>query len=533
MPVENNSEFLYHAPCPSCGSSDANSVFSDGHQWCFACNNYEHGDEDMPDKPTKEPKELLSMELPTAWRSRGITAASAQKWGLGVAKLNGKSCRVFPYRDETGALVAQKVRPAKKDDMRFLNGSNKLLFGRHLWGGKGKMLVITEGELDAVSISQLQAHKWPVVSVPTGSKGARKALQENLEWISGYETVVLYFDADTAGREAVTECAPLFKPGQVKIATLDPYKDANEALVAGEGKAIISAIWQAKPWRPDGIVAGLDLKAELLTKSTVLSQAVPWKGLQEKTLGIRPTELWTLCAGSGVGKSAVVREFATHVAGSGHKVGMLMLEETVQRSAMGLVGIQMDQNLLTHADPTQLEGFDTAIDEALKNVVLYDHFGSTSLDNILDRIRYMAMALECKYVFLDHLSILISGMQDGDERRLIDNAMTSLKTLCMETGIGMVLVSHLRRPDKKGHEEGAVTSLSQLRGSHAIAQLSDTVIGLERDQQSTSNPNTTTVRVLKNRWTGMTGIAGHLGYNHGTGRLTEVDAPGDDDDSPF
>jgi twinkle protein len=134
----------------------------------------------------------------------------------------------------------------------------------------------------------------------------------------------------------------------------------------------------------------------------------------------------------------------------------------------------------------------------------------------------LAKALDCKYIFLDHLSIVVSAMEEGgDERKLIDRTMTLLRTLVQETGIGLIIVSHLKRPDGKGHEEGAQTSLNQLRGSHAIAQLSDMVIGLERNQQG-DTPNETVFRVLKNRFSGETGEAGSLFYNTDTGRLTEV-----------
>jgi twinkle protein len=152
---------------------------------------------------------------------------------------------------------------------------------------------------------------------------------------------------------------------------------------------------------------------------------------------------------------------------------------------------------------------------------LYDHFGSTEVENMLNKVRYMSKGLGCKWIFLDHLSILVSGLEGGDERRMIDNAMTMLRTLVEETGIGLILVSHLKRPSgDTGHEEGAATSLSQLRGSHAIAQLSDIVIGLERNQQG-EEPNVTTVRILKNRHTGDTGTCGKIFYDHNTGRLSE------------
>jgi twinkle protein len=204
---------------------------------------------------------------------------------------------------------------------------------------------------------------------------------------------------------------------------------------------------------------------------------------------------------------------------------MMMFEETVRRTMLGLMGITLNKNLALLNQPEKEEGFASAFENTNQGgrLVLYDHFGSTGFDNVLDRIRYMASGCGCEYVVLDHLSILVSGMADGDERRLIDNAMTALKTVSMECNIGLILVSHLRRPSgDKGHEEGASTSLSQLRGSHAIAQLSDIVIGLERDQQDASLADITTLRVLKNRWTGETGLAGWLHYNRETGRLREL-----------
>lgn len=156
-------------------------------------------------------------------------------------------------------------------------------------------------------------------------------------------------------------------------------------------------------------------------------------------------------------------------------------------------------------------------------VYLYDHFGSSDSENLLTRIRYLAVGCLCTHVILDHLSIVVSGLEGGDERRIIDNTMTKLRTLAEELQICIILVSHLKRPSgDKGHEDGAITSMAQLRGSAAIGQLSDIVLGLERNQQDKDNPNLTTVRVLKNRWTGETGIACHLLYSKETGRMTET-----------
>ena len=108
---------------------------------------------------------------------------------------------------------------------------------------------------------------------------------------------------------------------------------------------------------------------------------------------------------------------------------------------------------------------------------------------------------------------------------MIDSTMTKLRSLVEETDIHLVLLSHLKRPDGRSHEEGGTTSLSQLRGSHAIAQLSDAVIGCERNQQDESDANYLNLRVLKNRYTGDCGIASRLEYSLDTGRLFEFMPP--------
>ena len=153
---------------------------------------------------------------------------------------------------------------------------------------------------------------------------------------------------------------------------------------------------------------------------------------------------------------------------------------------------------------------------------MFDGFGSFDPDIIYNRIEYLVAGLDTKVVFLDHLSILMSGL-DGDERRMIDTTMTRLRSLVERTGITLFLVSHLRKwTYRPGHEEGARVSLGQLRGSASIAQLSDTVIALERDQQSGSEHSDTVVRVLKNRYSGETGVARRLRYDLSTCKFIET-----------
>ena len=487
----------------------------------------------------------------TALGKRKITEETCRKWGYKVGEFSGQTVQIADYWNPEGTeIVAQKVRFPNKDFT--ITGKMKMagLYGQHLWRDKGRMIVITEGEVDALTVSQLQDNKWPVVSIPNGAQGAKKSLQKHLEWLLGFDEIILFFDNDEEGRKAVEECAPLFPPGRCKVARMAEFKDASEAHMAGQPKLVIDAIWGAKVYRPDGVINGSEMWEALTTDDEVLdSSEYPWDGMNKMTHGLRCGELVTVTAGSGVGKSAVVREIAHFLIRNGDTVGMLMLEESTKRTAKGLMGIAMNRPI--HLDLTPWNELAPEEKQARKEayeatvgsgrLYLYDHFGSTEVENLLNRVRYLAKGCGCKYIILDHLSIVVSGLDDGDERKAIDVAMTKLRTLVQETGICLIMVSHLKRPSgDRGHEQGAETSLSQLRGSHSIAQLSDMVIGLERNQQDEKTKDITTVRILKNRFSGETGIATHLLYDKETGRISECRpefAMGSDDeddgDNPF
>lgn len=518
---EQDSNFLRHEPCESCGSSDAKAVYDDGHTYCFACLKHEHGDGSTPKQEDRQVERSDGFVSGTAQAlsKRGLSKETCNLWGYEVGTYKGDPVQIANYRDDTGEIVFQKVRFANKDFLGIGNMAKAGLYGKHLWKDGGKMVTVVEGEVDALSLSQAQANKWAVVSVPNGAQGASKAIRRNIDWLEKFETVVFMFDNDKAGQEAARECASLISPKKAKIASL-PLKDANDMLVAGRSAEMLSAMWNAKSFRPDGIVAMSDLWERVSQPKEVTSFQYPFTGLNEKLLGIRKGEIVTITAGSGIGKSQICREIAHHLIQQGMRIGYIALEESVERTTLGLVGISA--NKLLHLTGTDITQYQNEFDAISPYVDLYDHWGSTDSDNLMNRIRFMVRGSECDFIVLDHISIVVSGIEDGDERRLIDNTMTRLRALVEELKCGMVLVSHLKRPPQgKGHEEGAQTSLAQLRGSAAIGQLSDIVIGAERDQQG-EHPDVTTLRVLKNRFTGETGVATRLEYQRETGRLREV-----------
>lgn len=455
--------------------------------------------------------------------SRKLNDATCEKWRYGYGEYNGQKVQVAQYCDDAGRPVAQKLRFRDKSFMVLGDLSQAGLFGQHLWRDGGKMVVVTEGEIDALSVSQLQDNKWPVVSVPNGAAGAKRAVEKSIEWLDKFDRVVFMLDMDGPGQAATVECAAAVTPGKGYIASL-PLKDANDMLVAGRGREVIDAVWGAKLYRPDCLVSGDDVWRRLVESDDAASIMLPHSGLQTATHGVREGEVFTVVAGTGTGKSTFCRELAYEFCVNGNqRIGYVALEESVSRSAKGLLSIAVNRPLhLLGRDELDKDDVRAAFQRIKDRVVYYDHFGSLEDANLLSRLKYLFKGEGCSTIFLDHLSIIVSGMDEiKDERRTIDRLMTNLVSLAQQTRGRIVVVSHLSRRDGKPHEEGRATTLSDLRGSAGIGQLSHTIVAIERNQQDEENKHVSLARVLKCRHTGFTGQAGYLRYSPETGRLVE------------
>jgi len=519
------SEFIRHEACSHCGSSDANALYANGNHYCFSCQTFTKGDnnEGVIAVTTPSNTEFLPIEV-TALGKRKLNEKTTKHWQYGLSTYKGTKVQVANMYDRSGTLKAQKIRFPNKDFMVIGDIKSIGLYGENHCRDKGKMITIVEGELDALSLSQCFDNKWPVVSVPQGVQSAKKAVAKSLEWLCNYDSIIIMFDNDEHGEAAALEVANMLPPSKAKIAKL-PLKDASDMVQAGRQAELVDAVWSAKTFRPDGIIAGTDVWELVSTNDDKDSVPYPYAGLQEKTGGCRKGEVVTITAGSGIGKSQLTREFAHSFVKQGETVGYIALEENVKRTALGLMSLELNKPLHLRQHDVPEEELKHAFDATVGSgrVYMYDHWGSTDSDNLLSKIRYLVRGCDCSVIILDHISIVVSGLEGGDERRLIDNTMTRLRALVEELNCGLILVSHLKRPSgDKGHEDGAQTSLAQLRGSAAIGQLSDIVIGLERNQQDKENSNISDVRVLKNRWSGDTGIACHLAYSADTGRMTET-----------
>lgn len=509
--VEQEAPIKSHIRCTECGSSDAASEYSD-HFYCFSCK--ARTSKKLPKKFQPLATEFFGLD------DRGISKRVGEKFGV----QGGSYPRVFPlYKD--GRHVANKIRYENKEFAYEGDPKGLELFGQHLFpAGSAKQITVTEGYEDAMAVYQMQGEKYPVVSVHSSS-WAQKDVANNFKYLSSFETVVICFDKDDPtispngdehypGQEAAAKVASMFPIGKVRVLTLERHKDANDYLCAGEDRQFNTEWWKAPVYTPTGLKLGKDMWEEVIKHDEYETTPYPWGSLNEKTYGIRLSELVIVTAPTGIGKTTVLKEIAYKIhKDTKHGVGLLFLEETNKDTCLGLMSIEANRPL--HLPDVR----ETVDEESLRNlfnavinnerIVLFDHFGSNDISEILTKVRHMHN-LGCKYIILDHLSIIVSD-QSGDERKQLDEITTKLKMLCMELNISVIAVIHQNRA-------------GEIRGTAGVEQLANIVIKLTRETEAIDEwrRNVCKITVQKNRFCGRTGPGVYLFYQPETGRLDEL-----------
>lgn len=515
------SKFIRHAPCPApgCNSSDGLSIYTD-HEHCFVCSyDKQYRDEKpAPEAPVSPMREIVfDMTEP----HRGLDKKTLDSYGVGFKD----GFIVFQYRNKQGQYCAHKIRAleAGADGKRLTQwrGSSKEVtgFGMHLANpAKHKQICICEGELDAPSIYQAFNGKVAAVSVPNGAQNAAGFVKKRLDEFLKFETVVVCTDNDEAGDKAASQIMDLFDPGKVKRA-LFPKKDANETLEALGSHVLKETVEAAREIRPDGIKPASEYSGIALAPPDRRATDCAFAYWNAKA-PFYDNQLIVLVAGSGIGKTTFARALALHDMERGIKVGWLGLEETAEEAVFRFVG--MAAGIQLHARQTY-EGLDIeqmkAIEQADKFVCgsgsleLFDHFGSLDEEVILQRMNYMVRSLGCQHLYLDHLTIIGSGL--GHDTRTIDSLITKIRSFIAATKCTVFAISHLSRQQGQNFENGDVPELSAIRGSHGIVQLADTIWGLGRKRGT----NLTQSHCLKNRMLGRTGYAGSFEFDESTQSL--------------
>ena len=526
--------------CPECDSSDAFTIYEDG-AYCFSCQYTTKKVNIMNDlEPVAKPNSNITLEeindlnsFPI--NSRGISKQVVDHFGIKMAVNPDGSggSHFYPYTaNGKVTVVAYKERKLPKSFVAHGNFSNVELFGQSVSSG-GKTLVITEGELDACAVAEAFLHKYkrifPVVSMPSAT-GCKTVLAQR-EWIRRFESVILFFDKDEAGQAAVQKVAKIIGAGKVKVAKL-LEKDPCEQLLKHGPQSLLQSYWDAETWSPAGLVMGEAIWEQFQQRQRTKSRPYPkcLAGLNDKLKGIRQGEITLFTSGTGSGKSTIVKEIVLDLLqDEENKIGLISLEESVGDTAEKFIEMTLNQKL-DHDDNNLSEldlrqGFESVF--ADERLVLLDHQGSVGDSTLTDKIEYMCL-MGCKYLVLDHITIAVSEGSEGlSGNEAIDKVMSDLLKIVKKHNIWLCLISHLRKAPGGGasFEEGKLASIDDIKGSGSIKQISFDIVAFARNlvADNATERNTIKFRVLKSRFTGLTGSAGAAIYNTKTGRLTSTD----------
>lgn len=522
-PTTTTQTVKFRLPCPKCPSSDAYHISKreDGSHfgYCYSCGSYdphpegyEHhavADDFYPEDDT----ETFTYQY-VPWR--GVSRDTMEFFKVHT-KVNNHGTPVaisFPYGD-----TASKVRDiAQKNFHTQGDMKNATLFGRDRFPqGSSRSITITEGELDALSVYQMLGSGYPVVSVRSASSAESDCKRER-DYLNSFERIYLAFDSDEPGQDAVKKVARLFDFNKVYHVKLSDYKDANAYLEAAKGDVFKRIWWNSKRFLPEGILSSYSEFDSIIDQERGSQSATyPFKTMQDLTYGVRTGEVILFTAQEGIGKTEIIRAIEHHLLKTTeYNVGIIHLEEDKARNLKGLAGYELKQPC--HLPDSQVSNDD--IKAAIRSIAgrddrihIYNHFGSDDPEVILDTIRFLVTACDCRFVFLDHITMVVSGLGDDDERKALDYISTRLAMMVKELDFALFLVSHV-------NDEG------KTRGSRNISKIADCWIHLDRDKSAPTEEqrNTTHLSFNKNRFGARTGPGGKLYFDLTTFNIRELDA---------
>lgn len=533
--------------CPQCqaqgrdNSGDNLTRYEDGSGHCFSCK-YNEGksgkqfiqrEEKVSKVDISQVKNISSVR---ALKERGISKDVCEKYGVRVSvdeATGDNSVHFYPYTDK-GKVVAYKQRRLPKEFSTIGNMKKASFFGQNLFEGvKRKMLVIEEGEVDCLSAVEIfkQAGKnYAVVSLPFGATegGVHESVRNQVQFLELFEVIVIRMDDDSVGQAYAQTLADwLCTSVKVRIMSLagTGFKDTNEILMAGKGEVYLKKLSDSKEYQPEAIVTPEVLDYDLVRHVPHKGFEFPWEGLNSVLKGLRKGELTLVTAGSGLGKTSFIRQIADHVPA---KFGYMSLEESVEMAVRQFIALRCgvpSGRLTFNPDCIPEEIYKEAFEHVAKSgkYTFFDSSKFLDFDSLMNKVSYFAKAVNCDFLVIDNLTLVAARSGEGDERKAIDRVMADLAGIAANTGMGIVLVNHLKRAQGKSPNNGDMVEIQDLRGSGSLEAFSNNIIALERNQQSDDEAerNTLKVRVLKNRLIGRTGIACKLQYNTEDGRLYE------------
>lgn len=541
----------------SCGTRSALQVWVDENGaydgFCFSCkkpvpNPYEGRDPDYKPTFTVKSDEQIAIEIEEALHlpvhdlpTRKLKAVYLGYFGItvGVSGVDGITPETvhFPYTDEeSGEVVGFKVRLLDPKRMWAIgNTRDAVPFGwEQAKKAHGKKLFITEGEFDAVALFQILKEKNkatayadnnpPVISIPAGVSSVNKCLGKYRSEIEKYfKEIVLVFDQDKPGQEAVQEALKIF-PHATVVQSL-PAKDLNDCLIQGRAKAAHGAlVFKAVAPKNTRIVNGKSLH-EQAKQPPKWGKPWPFPGISQSTRGINTGQTWYLGAGAKMGKSEMVDQLASHfIKEFGWKVFLVKPEQSNEETYKRVLGKVAHRNFVDPSVEFDEPAFDKAgevVGDSIEMLDLYQHVGWETLEKDIRS----AAASGCKAIFIDPITNLTNGMDAASANTKLQEIAQGLSALALDLDVLIVIFCHLRNPESgPDHSNGGKVLASQFAGSRAMARSCHLMIGLEGNKDPDLSEEERNIRylvLLENRITGETG-RWPLYWNRNSTLFTEI-----------
>jgi len=517
-----------HQPCPfvSCGSSDAFCYNTGGFGKCHKCDGSYPSKEQMFDwakekYPTKKGEYQMNV---TSFTPKRIESQSEGRYanlrGINEATMRDYNVLTFDDRQEylypSGGI---KVRNLNEKAFYAKGGfKGDELFGMNLFpAGCSKMVTITEGELDALSVAQMLKSQYtnPVVSLPSATPS--KKLWENCsDWLGSFDKIILSVDTDDAGNALADRMARLF-PNKVYRVQHGEFKDANDFLTNGRASDFKNLWWKPVKHTPENILNTEDEFLKLYTETpehTYYPTGIT--ALDDKILGLMQGHFTVFKAPTGIGKTELMRYMEYSMLQQGIPIAAWHLEETKLRSLLGLVSYEVGDNL-TRRDLIEEKGADSLVREAIGNLTKHENFYQFYLgegqgaDALVEQIRFFSQACDCKFVFFEPIQDVVVGTSDDSKESMLADLSIRLSKLAAELNVGIVTIAHT-------NENG------DPKYCKMIGQRASVIIDLSRDKEAESieERNTTYLKVEKNRPCSEEGAAGMLRFSTDTFTLREI-----------
>lgn len=473
---------------------------------------------------------------------------------------DGKVARHYYPKYEDGEAVGAKCRTLPKD-FKFGHlgkqwGSFEL-FGEHTLpevlasGRRMDTLVLVGGECDAAAAQEMLVesqkgtkyegrlfHVWS----PTDGECAVEQIRRRKEAINAFKNIIVAFDSDETGQKMNREVARIFPTKVKKLVMPSGASDPNDCLKRGLEQAFVDA-W----WNPKEVFEGMTIKSvasikdELKAGQPKPGMSWPWPSLDPLTLGIRYHQLILYGAGSGVGKTEVLRHIVKHLVEThGESVGVISTEDQYVKVARSFIGKWIDKRieLPPNNDPSSAgyrKAFDYRTDEVddcidyvagMNKLFFADLSASRSIDAVMEQVEEF-YTRGVKHIIIDNL-VGIEVKQDGkgNEREGIDEALKTFGMYKDNKEVTIHLVSHLKTVGmgRVPHEEGGDILLSDFRGSRSIGFWASYAIGVIRNTmaETMEEKTTTYLKIVKDRDQGIyTGRRVTIMGDEQTGNLLE------------